>query len=151
MGTTKKEMFVGQQLKSRLPTSATKTRLYFEVHLTLDPTRLAKDYEHRQLLTAIATERNWRVADFILLNEGTHREPKAFISARFNGFVMAWQEASRMVSILQRQGFIVLRYKVENTLIDSNAGGDPLNLKVGPEHKLVLVEVEQNALSNTES
>jgi hypothetical protein len=96
------------------------TELYFEVHITLDPVF----DQQRNLAAAIGLRWGFRLAELIMRKEtGAPEQPHqddTFMTARGTDWNETRRRTIATVLDLQRAGFKVRRYKVENTLVDSN-------------------------------
>ncbi len=99
------------------------TELYFEAHVTLDPVFGST----RERLAEVAKVYGFRVADLLMRKTaGGPAVPSAedaFMTARSVRYDDIRERTVGVVQALQRAGFSVRRYKVENTLVDSKAKG----------------------------
>lgn len=102
------------------------TELYFEAHITLDP---VLDEARMKLLKEIAASYDFRIADLIMV-KGEPNQKDAFCSARDNDLENMKLRIMHCVRMLKKAGFVVRRYKLENTLIDSRQAvcGDILEI-----------------------
>lgn len=98
------------------------TLLYFESHVTLDP---IKDHE-MDLFDQAAFRFGFRRAK-LLMDKGVPSQIDTFATSRDTNYQSIERRTIEVVHHLNFLGFKVRRYKIENTLIDSNAE-DKLNL-----------------------
>lgn len=96
--------------------SQDESRLYYEAHVTIPPLDNAQIEQVDQLCQRM----DWRRSTFELHKGGL--TPNAFVSCRDKSRAAIVARTAEMVSALVRQGHTVLRYKVEDTLLDSNKG-----------------------------
>jgi hypothetical protein len=101
------------------------TNLYFEVHVTLDPSALDRILD----LKAIAATFDFRVADLIKQN-GDPSNRDAFTTLRSKKYIDAKIKTKAFVAMLEKSGFAIKRYKIENTIVDSNVA-DEFGLGIG--------------------
>jgi len=90
------------------------TELYFESHITIEPLSDAKQGD----IMPIVNTYEFRIADLIMRNGRPHME-NMFVSARSEDYKDICTRTKHVVNALQCKGIKVLRYKVENTLLDS--------------------------------
>lgn len=102
------------------------SELYFECHVTLDPVQ----GERLALLERLSAERGFKVATFLMEKDGV--TPDALTSARDKDYLEILQRMILLVEDCRMRGFVVRRYKIENTLLDSKMEGDILRLLSGP-------------------
>lgn len=95
------------------------TNLYFEVHVTLEPDALERIID----LTTVAGQFGFRVADLIKQN-GDPSNRDAFTTLRTKSYHDAKTKTKAFVAMLEKAKFTVKRYKVENTIVDSNHADD---------------------------
>lgn len=97
-------------------------RLYFESHVTIDPVFDAR----RDAAEALARKHRFRMAKLIMRKrEGDDEVPHeddAFMTARHKSLLAIRNYTSNLVRDLRDHGFVVRRYKIEDTLLDSNHG-----------------------------
>jgi hypothetical protein len=95
------------------------TDLYFEAHITLAP---AIDADHYNKLQQLARENCWRVSKLFLKNgDGSVGDPwhdDMFLSARSKVYRDIENSIKHMLPKLEKHGFEIRRYKIENTLTD---------------------------------
>lgn len=99
-----------------------KSDLYYECHITFEPVNLPE----RAKLKEICEEFGFRVATFIM--EKDSPIPDAFASARAVSYATIVMLMVAVVATLNAAGFKVKRYKIENTLLDTNKQGDVLGI-----------------------
>lgn len=96
------------------------SRLYFEAHVTLDPVF----GERRQQAEVIAKKHGFRLAKLIMRKrEGdaeTPHEDDTFMTTRSTDWTWIRRACSGVITDLRDTGFVVRRYKIEDTLVDSN-------------------------------
>lgn len=83
------------------------TILYFESHVTLDPC----EGERLEALKRVAERHGFRVGDV---------PDDSFCTARDESFGVISGVTAEFCRALTANGFVVRRYKIENTLVDSN-------------------------------
>lgn len=97
--------------------------LYYECHVTVD-TEFAKG--HLDLFTKISEMYDFRVASFLMfIHNG---EPKAFTTGRAKSRAEIEMRMLGICRALKANGFKVLRYKIEDTLLDSKQQGDVMGV-----------------------
>lgn len=97
--------------------------LYYECHVTVDP-EFAK--KHLELFAKISDMYNFRISSFLMFVD--HGEPKAFTTARGTDMTDIQTRMESLCKALKVNGFKVLRYKIEDTLLDSRHQGDTMEL-----------------------
>lgn len=100
------------------------TDLYYEAHITVEPyeaTAWTKETEE-----TVRRVYGFRVAEFLLF-KGT-QPPKAFFTARSQSYQDLVARTLGATSQLAAAGLKVLRYKIEDTLMDSRDQGDVLGV-----------------------
>ena len=98
------------------PTSTDRSRLYYEAHVTIP----ALSPQQASQVDLLCRQLEWRRSTFELHAGGL--TPHAFVSCRDVSRTAILQRVTHMVQSLVRLGCTVLRYKVEDTLLDSKAG-----------------------------
>lgn len=93
------------------------SRLYFEAHITIAPPEPCM----LPLLENLASQADWRVSTFAMLKPGEH-QPDAFISARDESYALMVRRVRDMKTVLELSQFTVKRWKIEDTMLDSNRG-----------------------------
>lgn len=91
------------------------SRLYYEAHITIEPLTV----EDTHWVDDLCLTFEFRRSTFEMHKE---KVPNAFISARDPSFRSMVERVTEMVTQLQEGGLRVLRYKIEDTLLDSNRG-----------------------------
>lgn len=96
------------------------TELYFECHITVEPLfdeRLA-DFKE------IAQTHQFRIADLLMQKRATDTPERSqhdsFCTGRSTDYEDLWSRMCALVNDLGTTGIRVWRYKIENTLLDSN-------------------------------
>jgi hypothetical protein len=92
-----------------------KSKLYYEVHVTIYPPLISEV----ELLIKEAETYGFRMAKLFKVSDGTGHNKDAFFTTRGEEYSDVY---SRMVVFIQRlgaMGFIVQRFKIEDTLLDS--------------------------------
>ncbi len=100
------------------------TRLYFEAHVTVEPV-----FDGRlQELAEIAFEHRFKVADLLMQKRKVDSPDRSrfdtFCTSRSKDFEDIKTRTGQLVFDLQDKGFAVWRYKIEDTLVDSNASDE---------------------------
>lgn len=95
-----------------------KARLYYEAHITIDPA--AADELENGLVGKALREAGWRVSTFLMRGEGPRAN--AFISCRDESLTRIKERTAVATEYLDARGFPVLRWKIEDTLLDSKHG-----------------------------
>jgi hypothetical protein len=90
--------------------------MYYEAHVTIDPV----SGERLQDFKMIAGQYGFRVADLIKVN-GEPSAKDSFCSARNRNYESMVMNTVDLVRSLRVHGFKVRRYKMEDTLCDSNS------------------------------
>jgi hypothetical protein len=101
--------------------------LYYECHVTIDP---VLDSDRHELLTKICADKQFRVAKLLMSkgNTFTPSENDSFMTGRSKSYA---DLLSRMVNLcysLQKNSFVIRRYKIETAILDSKDQGDILQL-----------------------
>lgn len=91
------------------------TDLYFEAHVTIDP---AKDEEWEAGLRYVAGEYGFRVAELLMKKGGERSRLDDFMTTRSTDYDDIVDRTNRLVDALIANGYVVRRWKVENTLLD---------------------------------
>lgn len=97
------------------------SRLYFEGHITLEPTKGPAELE---LLESIVAKYDMRVSTFLMVKNDSSK-PDAFVSCRGVSYARLVWQIFQAVSDLKEAGFVIKRVKMEDTLYDTNRG-DPM-------------------------
>ncbi len=97
-------------------TYPTTSRLYYEAHITVPP--LTPSYE--LILDQLCAGTQWHRSTFELQKAG--EVPNGFVSARADTREEIMRAMGDMLLRLQNKQFPVLRFKVEDTLLDSKRG-----------------------------
>lgn len=92
------------------------SRLYYEAHVTIPPLTNAQIAE----IDALCAARDWRRSTFVMEKDGSI--PNAFVSMRSASRQDIIDRTASMVQQLVQLGYTVLRWKVEDTVVDSNRG-----------------------------
>ena len=100
------------------------TDLYFEAHVTIDP---VLEEDRLSALKRYAEQNDFRVAELLMRKGGQH-EDDSFLTARDTNYGDLQLKVIQLVRRLRLEGFVVRRYKIENTLIDSTIEGDLLGV-----------------------
>lgn len=97
----------------RLPIDI-KSRLYYEAHITVEP--IERGTIHWDNFNDLAATKDFRVSTFTM--DGA----KDFMSCRDESLRSICERVADMVRSIERGGWTVLRWKIEDTLFDSNRG-----------------------------
>ena len=92
-------------------------RYYYEAHISLVP--VTPGGEERRELLGIAALHGAKLASFAM-NKEDKKTPDAFITFRGSDYNQMVATTMRLVRDLILFGFKVKRYKIEDTLLDSN-------------------------------
>jgi len=99
----------------RLPLDA-KSRLYYEAHITVAPIqRGTMEWDN---FNDLANAKDFRVSTF------TQDGAKDFVTCRDESLRSICERVADMVRSVERGGWPVLRWKIEDTLFDSNRGDE---------------------------
>ena len=95
------------------------TELYFECHITIEPV-----FDQRlQTAADIAKDYNFRLADLLMLKrvkDTPERSPyDTFMTGKDTDYARLEKRMTCLIARLRLAGFVVWRYKIENTIIDS--------------------------------
>lgn len=96
--------------------SDVRSRLYYEAHVTVEP-QVGETFRER--LENVAKDKGWHVSSFLMLK---HDNYDAFISFRGESLRKTCEAVQDVVRTLERCGFTVTRWKIEDTLFDSKRG-----------------------------
>ncbi len=99
------------------------SRLYYEAHITLEKGAFTLTTEAEHILEKICEENDLRPSTFLLLKP-EDPEPHAFVSCRDKSLRSICEKVRKAVRELNREGFKVKRWKVEDTVLDSNRGDE---------------------------
>lgn len=94
-----------------------RTDLYFECHITIVPIEIAYEEVERPILNRVAHRWGFRPATF-LLKKGNQAVPDDFLTTRGTDYQDVYNRMMSCVKELYRYDFTVVRYKIENTLLD---------------------------------
>ena len=101
----------------------TTSRLYYECHVTLDPVpEVVRDY-----VTNICSRYGFKLAK-LLMQKGGPSDIDTFCTAHDTEYEPLLVNMIKLIKALQRLGYTVRRYKIEDTLLDSRPEKDPLGL-----------------------
>lgn len=92
------------------------SRLYYEAHITIPPLEADQIADVDQLCAA----QGWRRSTFEMHKDGL--VPNAFVSARHVNRDTIVCMVHSMVCNLRAMGYKILRWKIEDTLLDSSKG-----------------------------
>ena len=90
------------------------SNLYYESHITIDPVF----YDRLEEFKTIAARYNYRVTELLMVKEDQSTKD-SFCTSRSKNYTQITNDTISLVDMLQRKGFKVLRYKIEDTLVDS--------------------------------
>lgn len=88
--------------------------LYYEAHVTLDPVPSSIRHE----AAAIAEKYGFSIAK-LLMDKGVPSQLDTFMTARSQDYRLIEGNTINVVTELQDEGYVVRRYKIEDTLLDS--------------------------------
>ncbi len=89
-------------------------RLYWEAHITIIP---VEDDNMVTVLKVDAEKHGFRIAKLIMIDQGL--EPASFMTARDDNGHLLFERTSAFIGCLLDDGFVVKRYKIESTGVDS--------------------------------
>lgn len=96
-----------------------KSRLYYEAHVTLEPV----NEERHAALLLIALQYDFRVADLLMkkrdVDTPTRSKYDSFLTTRDQDMNEIKRRVRGCVEKLKAEGFDVWRYKIEDTIMDS--------------------------------
>lgn len=99
----------------------TEARLYYEAHVNF-----ARNADTELAGAKLEAELpNWKLATFEMHKD---REPTGFITGRHKSLVEIKRQTLAVVCKLREWGFEVLRWKIEDTVLDSKHGDDIMEL-----------------------
>lgn len=90
------------------------TEYYFEAHITIDPVM-----ENNKILDLkeLVKPLGFRLAK-LFMQKGVPSNLDSFLTAKAKDYPTIVQNTIGAVSILEQEGYIVRRYKIENILLD---------------------------------
>ena len=93
------------------------TNLYYESHITIAPVF----YERLDEFKVLAARYNYRVAELLMVKEDQYKQSTkdSFCTSRSKIYTQIVNDTVGLVGQLQKNNFKVLRYKIEDTLVDS--------------------------------
>lgn len=89
--------------------------LYYKTHVTIAP-----DFDRLGQVEAIATQFHYHMGKLLLLkkeDENSHKD--MFFTARHQEYTLAVKDLKEFMIALHKAGFGVIRYKIENVVLDS--------------------------------
>lgn len=94
--------------------------LYFECHVTIDPVYGAKYEGFKRICDSLG----FKIANLVMKRSSVTarerpNEEDEFCTARDSNYDDMRERMKQLIEVLQRNGFRVRRYKIEDTLIDS--------------------------------
>lgn len=92
------------------------TALYHEAHVTIDPVR----EDRRQFVQQLATPWGFKLAK-LLMQKGEPSALDTFMTGHGTNYVQLQLRMTGLIKALQRDGLVVRRYKIEDTLMDSRS------------------------------
>lgn len=99
--------------------SEDQARLYFESHITIDPVpEVLRSFAQR-----CASKYNFKLAK-LLMDKGVDSPLDTFMTAHSRSRSDIIERTKLMVLDLQQAGFIVRRYKIEDTVVDSRSADE---------------------------
>ena len=94
------------------------SRLYYEAHISLEPL----DDSQIKVIDKMCVAMGWKRATFVM---NKNNVPNGFITARHTSFKNIRRMVVVMVDELKKMPDVkLLRYKIEDTLLDSNHGDE---------------------------
>lgn len=101
--------------------------LYYESHITIEPV-----FDMRLThAAALAETHMFRIADLLMQKRKEDTAERSqfdtFMTGRHRSYAVLLQRMESLIEDLLKQGYVVWRYKIEATVIDSKHG-DALNL-----------------------
>lgn len=88
---------------------------YYECHVTIEP---AYKHSDRELIEQWAHVFYFRLAEFLFRN-GAKANPDTFLTSRHKDYDILHTRMINLIKELQQAGFKILRYKIEDTIMDS--------------------------------
>ena len=92
------------------------TQLYFECHLTFEP---IMDESRLAQLKEIAAAFKFRVATLIMVKGERPNDRDSFMTTRSDSFIDIENRMVECIRVLRSYNYRLIRYKIENTLLDS--------------------------------
>lgn len=93
---------------------------YYECHVTIEPVLDERACE----LEKIATFHNFKVANLIMKKTGMVNEDDSFMTSRHKNYRTLHGRMMGLLNELKSRGFVIYRYKTEETIFDSKVSGD---------------------------
>lgn len=90
-------------------------KYYYEIHVTV---RAPEDKEQKDVLEELSQRYGFHTSTFLMYKKNL--QPEAFTSKRGNDLIQVTRDMKALVSDLRIAGLTVLRYKIEDTLVDSH-------------------------------
>lgn len=97
------------------------TDLYFEAHVTIDPVETSQDM---WVLNGAARYFGFRVAELLYKKTRDVARVDDFMTGRDKNYDHMYERTTELVTALKDLGFVVRRYKIENTLLDVRLGAN---------------------------
>lgn len=93
----------------------TETSLYYEIHVTLAP-----DFDRLEEVKEIGKNHGFHMGKLLLMKKEDQLSHKdMFLTGRSHAYFDASELTKELIHDLLAAGFNVIRYKIENTVIDS--------------------------------
>ena len=90
--------------------------LYYEIHVTIDYPTWNVVWDD---LKAMALAQGFRMGDLFMLKGGERQQRDVFFTSRSREFADATRKTYDFTRSLKRAGYKVIRYKIEDTVMDS--------------------------------
>lgn len=95
------------------------SKLYYEAHITIEPVF----DEWRVIANSVAVNRGFKLADLLMKKRKEDTEERSskdtFMTGHSKSFKDLEQRTKECIIDLQKAGFKVWRYKIEDTILDS--------------------------------
>ena len=93
------------------------SNLFYESHITIDPVFDSS----LELFKKLSARYNFRVAELLMVKEDQYKQSTkdSFCTSRNKQYSAIVNDTIGLVGELQKHGFLVRRYKIEDTLVDS--------------------------------
>jgi hypothetical protein len=89
--------------------------LYYEIHVTLAP-----DFDRLEEVKFLGKKHSFHMGKLLLMKKEDQLSHKdMFLTGRSHGYYEACKMTQELITDLQFAGFKILRYKIEDTVLDS--------------------------------
>ena len=106
------------------------SKRYYESHITVDP---VMDDDRRSQAAIVASCSGFKLAKLVMLKDGSPHTGDTFMTCRSKNLESIKTRTRTAVQQLEREGFPVRRWKIEDTLFDSKSGDNLNSLRDEPD------------------